>query len=94
MALPSTVALVAPYAPAQAARLRAALGLAPGQDLAGALRALNQALGLPATLREAGYRAVSIRELVDYCVASPFNRTSPYVPSAAEYETLLRAFLD
>ena len=94
VALPSTVALVAPHAPAQAARLRAALGLAPGQDLAGALRALNQALGLPATLREAGYRAVSIRELVDYCVASPFNRTSPYVPSAAEYETLLRALLD
>ena len=92
-ALPVTVALVAPHAPAKAARVAAALGLAGAGDIPDALRALNRALGLPGSYREAGYRASSAAALVDSMVASPFNRTSPYAPTRDEYrraaETLL-----
>lgn len=55
-ALPHTVALVAPHAPAKADRAGAALGLSSGADIPGALRALNSTLGLPASYHEAGYR--------------------------------------
>ena len=94
LALPLTVELVARHASAKAARIAAALGLPPCASLATALRDLNRALGLPATLREAGYRPGPIDDLVAYMVASPFNRTSPYVPTAAEYEALVRTLLD
>jgi 4-hydroxybutyrate dehydrogenase len=92
-ALPLTVALVAPHAPAKAARLAAALGLNGAQDLGPALQALTSALGLPASLREAGYKATSIDRLIDEMVASPFNRASPYAPTREEYADLARRLL-
>ena len=93
VALPHTVRLVAAHAPAKAARLVAVLGLTEAADLADCLQALNRTLGLPASLRAAGYRPGSIEELVEGMVRSPFNRTSPYVPTAAEYDQLIRMLL-
>jgi len=87
-ALPLTVALVAPRAPAKAARVAAALGLGDPADIPDALRALNRTLGLPASYREAGYRAGPVEALVDGMVASPFNRASPYVPTRDEYRAM------
>ncbi len=88
-ALPYTVALVAPHAPAKADRAAAALGLPSGAGIPDALRALNAVLGLPASYREAGYRAASVDVLVDSMAASPFNRASPYKPTADDYRTIL-----
>ncbi len=92
-ALPHTLALVAPDAPAKADRAAAAMGLSGGAALPGALRALNASLGLPAGYREAGYRAGSVDTLVERMAASPFNRASPYKPSAGEYRAILGALL-
>ena len=92
-ALPLTVALVAPHVPAKAARVAAALGLGDPGRIPDALRALNRALGLPASYREAGYRAEAIEPLVDSMVASPFNRASPYVPTRDEYRAVAVALL-
>ncbi len=92
-ALPLTVALVAPHAPAKAARVAAALGLGDPGDIPDALRALSRSLGLPASYREAGYRARSVEALVDGMVASPFNRASPYVPSRDEYRVMAATLL-
>ncbi len=92
-ALPHTVALVAPHAPAKADRVAAALGLPDRVGIADALRALNARLGLPASYREAGYRAKSVDGLVDSMVASPFNRASPYKPTAGDYRTILDSLL-
>ena len=92
-ALPHTVALVAPHAPAKADRAAAALGLPNGAAIPDALRALNATLGLPASYREAGYRAASVDALVDGMAASPFNRASPYKPTAADYRAILHALL-
>jgi 4-hydroxybutyrate dehydrogenase len=93
-ALPYTVELVAKHAPAKADRLAAVLGLKSGAELADALRKLVRALGLPGSYREAGY-VVSrpIEDMVKDIVANPFNRTSPYVPTYAEFETILRQLL-
>ncbi len=92
-ALPHTVALVAPHAPAKADRVAAALGLADRAGIPDALRALNAALGLPASYREAGYRAASVERLTESMVASPFNRASPYKPTADDYRTILGRLL-
>ena len=92
-ALPLTVGLVAPHAPAKAARIAAALGVGNGGEIPDALRALNRALGLPASYREAGYRAASVEALVESMVASPFNRASPYVPTKDEYRATIEMLL-
>ena len=84
-ALPLAVALVAPHAPAKAARVAAALGLGDPAGIPDALRMLSCRLGLPASYREAGYRAGPVEALVDSMAASPFNRTSPYMPTRDEY---------
>ena len=89
-ALPPTLDLVARHCPAKADRIAAALGLKHGGEIGAAVRALLADLGLPATYREAGYVAGPIDALVAAVAASPFNRTSAYVPTATEYEAVVR----
>ena len=93
-ALPHTVALVALHAPAKADRAAPVLGLRNGAAIPDALRALNAALGLPASYREAGYRATSVDALVDGMAASPFNRASPYKPTAGDYRAIFQTLLE
>jgi alcohol dehydrogenase class IV len=92
-ALPFTVQLVGRHVPVKADRLAAVIGLSRGADLAEALRVLVRSLGLPASLREAGFRAGSIDVMADAMVASPFNRASPYKPTKAEYAAILSDLL-
>ena len=92
-ALPLTVELVARHAPAKAARAAAALGLGGAAEISAALRALIRSLGLPVTYCEAGYKPGPMAELVDSVVRSPFNQTSPYVPTLDEYGLIVRALV-
>jgi alcohol dehydrogenase class IV len=92
-ALPFTVALVTGHAVAKAERVAAALGVRRVSDIAETLRELNRRLGMPSTLRDAGYKPGGIDEIVDGLVRSHFNRTSPYVPSRDEYRGLVRSLL-
>lgn len=89
VALPRTTRMVAAHVPAKAARLARAIGLGAGDDLAGALSALVASLGLPNTLAGAGYRVEDSERLVGEMVASHFNRTSPYAPTADDYRVIL-----
>lgn len=97
LALPHTTRLLARALPEKAECMAGAIGLAGGGDLAdrigAALADLISALGLPTTLQEAGYKAGPIGALVEDLVASPFNRTSPYVPSVDEYHALADALM-
>lgn len=93
VALPLTVDLVVRHVPAKAARIAAALGLEEPGELGSAVRALTLALGLPASLRAAGYQAASIDNLVETMIRSPFNRTSPYAPTRQEYTDIARRLL-
>lgn len=87
VALPAAVLLVAPHLPHKAVRLALALGVRDSSDVAAMLRKLTAAVGLPHSLKQAGYRG-EVPALTDRLVKSPFNRTSPYVPTAAEYRQM------
>lgn len=89
IALPHTVRLLVPHLPEKSARLAAALGLSGGDEIADALAALVVSLGLPSTLADAGYEIGSLDEMVEAIGRSHFNRTSPYVPTVAEYRTIM-----
>ncbi len=92
-ALPLTTELLARNVSAKAARMAERLGLSSGAEIADALRRLTAALGLPASYREAGYQPGPLDSLLDDVVASPFNRTSAYVPTRDEYRAILQALL-
>jgi hypothetical protein len=64
--------------------------LQPGVSVESALRARIARLGLPGSLREAGYQMKNPRLLAEAAAASHFNATSPYRPSVPEYEQLLQ----
>ena len=94
VALPSTVALVARHAINKAERVAVALGVERVADIPEALREMNHALGMPATLREAGYSPGSVDEMVDGMTQSHFNLTSPYVPTRDEYYEIVQSLLN
>ena len=91
VALPHTTRLLARALPAKAARLAAAIGLPPGADLADALGDLIASLGMPSQLAATGYEMGDEDAVVAALNASPFNRTTPYVPTDAEYRAVLAA---
>lgn len=88
VALPAAVGLVAPHLPAKASRVCAALGIRNGSDLGAALRDLITSVGLPASLRQAGYKGVSADQVTGLLLKSPFNRSSPYVPKEHEFRQM------
>jgi 4-hydroxybutyrate dehydrogenase len=85
IALPHTTRLLARHLPEKAAQITALIG---ADDICDALEALVVRLGLPTTLTGAGYRPGDLEALVTDLVASPFNRTSPYVPTDDEYRAV------
>lgn len=66
-----------------------AMDLPAAADVEGGLRILMRDVGLPLTLHEAGYHIRNMKALARQCEASPFNRTSPYAPSATDFEEML-----
>ena len=89
VALSRTVRLLARHVPGKAARIASAMGVAAGSDLGETLRSLIGSLGLPDTLAAVGYDIEAVEPLVAGMVASHFNRTSPYAPTAEEYRGML-----
>jgi alcohol dehydrogenase class IV len=69
------------------------VGLQTGAELGDAIRALTRSLGIPGSLREAGYRVRSVDDLVNLMVRSPFNRSSPYAPTPEEYWDITMALV-
>ncbi len=88
VALPHTLRLLTRHVPAKAARIAAVLGTG---DIADAVAALIASLGLPSTLPGAGHRGAVTEALIAAMVASHFNRSSPYAPSATEYRAIADA---
>lgn len=88
VALPHTIRLLARELPAKAKRIGALLGV---DDLADAVAKLIVGLDLPTTLAAAGYHDANAEPLLAAMLASPFNRTSPYAPTADEYRAVVAA---
>jgi 4-hydroxybutyrate dehydrogenase len=69
-------------------RLRKAMGLADGSDLAVAIEELNGRLGLPANLGEMGVTKEMMDDLVKYADMDLANYSTPRRPTPEEFETL------
>ncbi|MDH5555700.1 MAG: iron-containing alcohol dehydrogenase [Alphaproteobacteria bacterium] len=72
-------------------RLAAAMGLPAGADLAEAIEALNQRLGMPANLRAMGVIDAVIPRMVEGAVADHSTASNPRPVDAAGYEALFAA---
>ena len=79
------------HEPQKVNEIASAMALAPGSDPAEALRGLMRELGLPTSLREAGYRVQDMDEFARACETSHFNLSSPYRPTAADFASMLAA---
>ncbi|MGE0796736.1 MAG: iron-containing alcohol dehydrogenase [Lautropia sp.] len=95
LSLPPSLELLQRHVPAKLATVAAAMGLPPGVSVADGfrslLRSLNARSGIPLTLHAAGVRGGDQDALAQDCADSPVNRSSPYVPTAAEYRQLIAA---
>ena len=93
IALPIAVEIVAPHVLEKMQLLAAVPGFRGSARVSDALRDLNSRLGIPASLQEAGFGDANIDELATDAAASPFNRSSPYVPTVGEYRKMFTAAL-
>ena len=78
--------------PDKTSQLAAAMGVA-GAKPADAVAAMNERLGIPASLRRLGYKGGDAAEMAEDAHRSFFNHTAPYHPSAAEYRELIEECL-
>lgn len=72
-------------------RLRAAMGLEAGADLAQAIEDLNARIGMPKGLGDMGVSEDMIADFVPHAMADLAHRTNPRPVSADEYEALFKA---
>ena len=71
-------------------RLKAAMGLPQGADLADELDRLNRDIGIPAGLAELGVGEAMFPWLVERALADHSTPTSPRTPTAEDYRGLLK----
>lgn len=69
-------------------RLRDAMGLAAGADVAEAVEALNRRIGMPANLREMGVADEVLPRMIEGAVADHSNPSNPRPADAPAYERL------
>jgi 4-hydroxybutyrate dehydrogenase len=74
-------------------RLAQAVGLPPGSDLAQAVEALNERIGLPNSLAGLGLTEAVVRPVAERAQADHSTATNPRPMSVEAYEGLLRAAL-
>ena len=91
--LPAVLRFNAPECGDKYERLRLAIGLAPGADLADAVAAMNADIGLPAGLGAMGVEEDDIPELIAYAQKDLSARTNPRQASADDYEMMIRQSL-
>jgi 4-hydroxybutyrate dehydrogenase len=91
--LPAVLRLNAETAPDKYMRMAQAMDLPPNADLADAVAARNESLGLPSHLGAMGVTEAMIPELVGHALADLSNRTTPRPVDAATYAALFNAVL-
>ena len=74
-------------------RLRFAMGLKPGADLAEAIEKLNEDIGIPSTLKEIGLDASDGPGVVEYALADLAHRGNAKPATQADYEKIYEAAL-
>ncbi|MEE8333479.1 MAG: iron-containing alcohol dehydrogenase [Alphaproteobacteria bacterium] len=74
-------------------RLGAAMGLAPGTDIADGIADMNARLGLSSSVRALGYPDRDLDVLAAYAAEVHFNATAPRRPTQAEYRDIIAEVL-
>ena len=72
------------------ARIATAVGVASGDELPGAIKALNQRLGLPTGLAQLGVQAEWFDRITEGALADHCHKTNPRIASADDYRSMLR----
>lgn len=88
--LPAVLRFNAPECGEKYERLRQAIGLAPGADLAEAVSAMNDAIGLPSGLGEMGVEEQDIPELIAYAMKDLSAVTNPRSATEDDFEAMIR----
>ena len=86
--LPPVLRFNAPGQEERYARLRQVMGLAPGADIAAAVEAYNQAIGMPKNLAQMGLTRDRLDELVPFAVSDLATRTNPRPAGAEDFAAL------
>jgi 4-hydroxybutyrate dehydrogenase len=86
--MPAVLRYNAGYAEEKYTRLRAAIGLAPGADLAAFVVDLNGSLGLPESLAAMGVPADCLPRMIEGATLDHSSATNPRPMTAADYAVL------
>jgi hypothetical protein len=89
--LPPVLRFNAPAISEKIARLEAALGLTPGEDLADWIERLTRRLGLPTRLTELGLDPALIPDLAEEASREHLSATNPRPATTADYRRILEA---
>jgi alcohol dehydrogenase class IV len=74
-------------------RMAQAMGLARGDEVPDAIRALNQRLGLPSGLAAMGVQREGFERIIAGALADHCHKTNPRLASAQDYRAMLEASL-
>jgi alcohol dehydrogenase class IV len=93
ISLPAVLRFAAPAVPEKMPRLAEALGARSAADVPDAVARLNEKVGLPASVRELGYKSNDYDALAAFAAANFFNRGSPRAPDRAQYRGIIQELL-
>ncbi len=88
--LPTVLRFNAPHVGDKFVKLRQAMGLAEGADIADWITNFNAELGLPANLAEMGVTEDMIPALATHCLTDACHFANPVHPTQEEYEEMYR----
>ena len=91
--LPAVLRFNAPDCTEKYDRLRQAIGLAPGADIADAVSAMNADIGLPSGLSAMGVQEEDIPDLIAYAQRDLSALTNPRRATADDFEAMIRESL-
>ncbi|MEM6265966.1 MAG: iron-containing alcohol dehydrogenase [Pseudomonadota bacterium] len=91
--LPAVLRFNQPVCEDKYVRLREAIGLAPGGDLAEAVEAMNGQIGIPSGLTAMGIEEDDIPGIVEYAQTDLSARSNPRPVSAEDFEAMVRESL-
>jgi 4-hydroxybutyrate dehydrogenase len=89
--LPAVLRFNQPECEDKYVRLRQAMGLAPGADIAAAIEDMNAAIGIPSGLAEMGIVEDDVPGLIEYAAKDLAARGNPRRASNEDYEAMIRA---
>ncbi len=89
--LPAVLRFNQPECEDKYVRLRQAMGLEPGADIAEAIEGMNAAIGIPSGLAEMGIVEEDVPGLIEYAAKDLAARGNPRRASNEDYEAMIRA---